>query len=107
MRRLMTGYAVNFNIRHRRVGHLFQNRYKSVICQEEPYLLELVRYVHLNPIRARIVPDLDRLVRYPWSGYRVLMGKAAFQGQDVDEAQAMLDEFTLLMEEVLPKYVPG
>ena len=49
MRRLLTGYAVSFNRRHRRHGHLFQNRYKSILCQEEVYLKELVRYIHLNP----------------------------------------------------------
>ena len=43
MRRLLTGYAVSFNLRHRRSGHLFQNRYKSILCQEDAYLLELVR----------------------------------------------------------------
>jgi DNA-binding MarR family transcriptional regulator len=42
MRRLLTGHAVYFNLRHRRYGHLFQNRYKSILCQEEPYLRELV-----------------------------------------------------------------
>ena len=46
MRRLMTGYAVTFNRRHRRAGHLFQNRYKSVVCEEDSYLLELIRYIH-------------------------------------------------------------
>ena len=55
MRRLMTGYAVTFNKRHKRSGHLFQNRYKSIVCEEEPYLLELIRYIHLNPIRAGLV----------------------------------------------------
>ena len=52
MRRLMTGYAVTFNKRHKRIGHLFQNRYKSIACEEDPYLLELIRYIHLNPLRA-------------------------------------------------------
>jgi hypothetical protein len=52
MRRPLTGYAVTFNLRHRRTGHLFQNRYKSIVCEEEPYLLELVRYIHLNSLRA-------------------------------------------------------
>ena len=85
MRKLMTGYAVNFNMRHKRVGHVFQNRYKSVICQEEPYLLELVRYIHLNPVRARLVPDVAGLLKYPWSGYRVLMGKVSYPWQDVEE----------------------
>ena len=46
MRRLLTGHAVNFNHRHRRSGRLFQNRYKSILCQQETYLFELVRYIH-------------------------------------------------------------
>ena len=75
MRRLMTGYAVTFNIRHRRSGHLFQNRYKSVVCEEDTYLLELTRYIHLNPLRAKLVEDLKSLDKYPWSGHSVLIGK--------------------------------
>ena len=74
MRRLMTGYAVTFNIRHRRSGHLFQNRYKSVVCEEDPYLLELIRYIHLNPLRAKLVEDLNALDKYPWTGHSVLLG---------------------------------
>lgn len=58
MRRVLTGYVVNFNKRHRRYGHLFQNRYKSIVCQEDAYLKELVRYIHLNPLRAGLVKDL-------------------------------------------------
>ena len=50
MRRLLTGYAIGFNLRHSRRGPLFQNRYKSIVCQEDAYLQELVRYIHLNPI---------------------------------------------------------
>ena len=61
MRRLLTGYVVSFNRRHKRSGQLFQNRYKSIVCQEEVYLKELVRYIHLNPIRARIVISLSAL----------------------------------------------
>lgn len=55
MRRLLTGYAQDFNRRYRRHGQLFQNRYKSILCEEDPYLLELVRYIHLNPLRAKAV----------------------------------------------------
>ena len=55
MRKLLTGYVVNFNLRHKRHGHLFQNRYKSIICEDDPYLLELTRYIHLNPVRAGMV----------------------------------------------------
>jgi putative transposase len=75
MRRLMTGYAVTFNIRHRRSGHLFQNRYKSVVCQEDTYLLELTRYIHLNPLRARLVEDLKSLDKYQWAGHSAILGR--------------------------------
>jgi len=75
MRRLMTGYAVTFNIRHRRSGHLFQNRYKSVVCQEDTYLLELTRYIHLNPLRARLVEDLKSLDKYKWAGHSAILGR--------------------------------
>ena len=53
MRCLNTGYAVEFNRRHLRSGYLFQNRFKSILVEEEPYLLELVRYIHLNPFGPR------------------------------------------------------
>jgi REP element-mobilizing transposase RayT len=68
MRRLLTGYAVSHNLRHQRSGHLFQNRFKSILCQEDAYLLELVRYIHLNPLRAEIVADMDQLDTYPFCG---------------------------------------
>ncbi|MBK7574413.1 MAG: hypothetical protein IPI26_03940 [Elusimicrobia bacterium] len=76
MRRLMSGYAVAFNARHKRSGYLFQNRYKSIVCQEDPYFTELVRYIHLNPVRAGMVktPDLDQ---YPYCGHSALMGKGS------------------------------
>ena len=85
MRRLLTGYAVNFNHRHKRSGHLFQNRYKSIVCDEESYFLELVRYIHLNPLRARQVENLDALDSYPWSGHAVLIGNGELKGQSSDE----------------------
>jgi putative transposase len=85
MRRLLTGYAVRFNLRHNRKGHLFQNRYKSIVCEEDPYLMELVRYIHLNPFRAGIVSDLDALDRYPWTGHSILMGAGTLKGQNTVE----------------------
>ena len=84
MRRLLTGYAVTFNRRHRRHGQLFQNRYKSILCQEDLYLLELVRYIHLNPLRAGIVKELKQLDKYPYCGHSVLMGKNKREWQDDD-----------------------
>ena len=75
---------VSFNRRHKRTGQLFQNRYKSIICQEEPYFLELVRYIHLNPVRAKIASTLSDLDRYPYSGHSALMGKKERPWQDTD-----------------------
>jgi REP element-mobilizing transposase RayT len=82
MRRVLTGYSVTFNRRHHRVGHLFQNRYKSVLVEEDPYLLELVRYIHLNPIRSGDVPDLNELDNYCWTGHAALLGKGQNTWQD-------------------------
>ena len=84
MRRLLTGYVISFNHRHVRRGQLFQNRYKSIICQEDAYLIELVRYIHLNPIRAGIVKTLDELKRYKYCGHSSLMGKTKRKWQDTD-----------------------
>ena len=84
MRRLMTGYAVTFNKRHKRSGHLFQNRYKSIVCQEDAYLLELVRYIHLNPLSAGLVKDMRELNRNPWSGHSALIGNLKREWQDTD-----------------------
>lgn len=82
MRKLLTGYVVNFNKRHKRHGHLFQNRYKSIVCQEDAYLKELVRYIHLNLIRAGLVKDIKALNRSPWSGHSALMGYIKRDWQD-------------------------
>lgn len=90
MRSLLTGYAVGFNRKYRRAGHLFQNRYKSIVCEEEPYLLELVRYIHLNPLRAGLIANLEDLDRYPWSGHAVLMGHRSLEGQ---ETRSILERF--------------
>lgn len=84
MRRLLTGYAVRFNLRNDRHGHLFQNRYHSVVCQEDGYLQKLVLYIHLNQVRAGQVKDLDELDRYPWCGHAVLMGMIKHPWQDRD-----------------------
>lgn len=75
MRRLLTGYATKFNRRHGRHGHLFQNRYKSILCQEETYLLELVRYIHLNPLRAGIVSSLEELRDYQYCGHNRILAR--------------------------------
>ena len=84
MRRFLTGYAIRYNQRHHRHNHLFQNRYKSIVCEEDTYFQELVRYIHLNPLRAGLTESLSQLDRYPWSGHSAIMGRVERTWQDVD-----------------------
>lgn len=85
MSRLSTSYAVFFNRRHARAGVLFQNRFKSIVCDEENYFKELVAYIHLNPLRAGLVKDMGELAGFPWSGHRALLGKKSVPWQAVSE----------------------
>lgn len=74
MKRLLSGHAIYFNRKYRRHGQLFQNRYKSIICQEDVHFKKLLRYIHLNPLHAKIVSDIKELNKYPYSGHSVLTG---------------------------------
>ena len=85
MRRLLTGYAIYHNRRHDRQGHLFQNRYKSILCQENTYLLELVRYIHLNPLRGKLVKDINQLDKYPYCGHSTILGNTNNSWQEIDK----------------------
>ena len=101
MRKLLTWYAQYFNRKHRRTGHLFENRYKSILCDQDNYLLALIRYIHLNPIRANIVTTVEQLDSYPWSGHRTLIGKAKHPWMDVDYA---LSEFGATRRRAINEY---
>ena len=84
MRKQLSWYAQYYNRRHRRRGHLFENRYKSILCDEDNYLLALIRYIHLNPVRAGIVKTMEELDRYRWSGHSAVMGKRECSWLDVN-----------------------
>ena len=101
MRSLMAGYAGYFNRRHKRHGHLIQNRFKSVLCEEETYLLELVRYLHLNPLRAGIVKDIRALDRYRITGHSGLIGKIERPWQ---ETKGVLELFSNTKKRAREKY---
>lgn len=92
MSRLLTGHAVWFNKKYRRNGQLFQNRYKSILCQEDPYLKELVRYIHLNPFRAGLVENMNTLDKHPWCGHSVLMDKTKQAWQNVDYVYGLFSD---------------
>ena len=77
MRQLNGVYTQRFNRRHQRVGHLFQGRYKAILVERDSYLLELCRYVVLNPVRAKMTKHIER---YPWSSYPATLGMTASPG---------------------------
>ena len=90
MQPLLGGYAGSYNRRHNRVGYVFQNRYKSILCDEEQYFLELIRYIHLNPVKAGLIKSVNQLNTYPWTGHACLVGKNINTWQSVSE---VLDRF--------------
>lgn len=85
MRKVLSGYAIYFNRRYKRHGYLFQNRYKSILCQEDVYYSELIRYIHLNPVRAGMVQTLMQLNKYPWTGHSVIVGNSTRPWQQVND----------------------
>jgi hypothetical protein len=71
---------------------LFQNRYKSIVCEEDVYLLELILYIHLNPLRAGLVKDLQALQYFPWCGHGVLLGDSRMKAQNSSEVLALFSD---------------
>ena len=74
MRQLNGVYTQTFNRTHNRVGHVFQGRYKAILVEKDSYLLELSRYVVLNPVRAGLVKNVDQ---WPWSSYSAMIEKSS------------------------------
>lgn len=88
MQCLLTGFSKYFNDRHKRVGHLFQNRYKSPIVDKAKYFLDVVKYIHLNPLRAGIVRSVAELGEYPWTGHGKILHGGPPEWQDTSLLQA-------------------
>ncbi|MCK5493307.1 MAG: transposase, partial [Candidatus Omnitrophica bacterium] len=89
MSRILTGYAVYYNKVHKRSGYLFRNRYKSIVCDKDEYMLSLIRYIHLNPVKAKVIV-LEELCEYLWTGYNeIIEGK----GNGVIDRKEVLSYF--------------
>jgi putative transposase len=87
MQGLQQSYTQYFNRKHRKIGHLFQGRYKAILCDKDEYLLSLVRYIHLNPIRANMVQKVDD---YLYSGHRNYLEGRTSEVLDPDRVLAMI-----------------
>lgn len=101
MLRLLAPYAAAFNKRHKRSGYLFQNRYKSIICQEDIYLLELIRYININPLRSKVVSSLFELESFAFSAHSYILGK---READWFEPDAVLRYFGPTRRKALNQY---
>ena len=112
MRKQLTWYAQYYNRRHKRTGHVFENRYKSILCEEDHYLLALVRYIHLNPVRIKVIQTIAQLDDYPErppgsnrEGQASLGGQGGGRRRKVSRVRATiakrgLDEAGLSMAEI-------
>ena len=92
------GYATYFNAKWKRVGHLFASRYKAILVDQESYLLELSRYIHLNPVRANIV---DKPEKFKWSSYQEFLGQ---RKTDWLKSEWLLKIFGINMDTARQKY---
>jgi putative transposase len=100
MRQLNGVYTQRFNRRHQRVGHVFQGRYKAILIEKDSYLVELARYVVLNPLRAKMV---RRLEQWQWSSYPATCGQAATP--DWLQVDFVLAQFSSARVRAIAKYV--
>jgi hypothetical protein len=82
MQRLLTAYTKYYNKKYKKIGHLFHGRYKAIICEKDNYLLELMRYIHLNPYRAGLVKKPSE---WKWSGHKEYLGENSIGIADTDE----------------------
>ena len=99
MQRLGSGYTQYFNRRHRQVGHLFQGRYKAILCDKDSYLMELTRYLHLNPVRSKMVKDPGE---YAWSSYGGYLGES--KGAEWLDSAEVLGQFSDKVKEARRLY---
>jgi REP element-mobilizing transposase RayT len=89
MHRLQFRYTRNFNLKYRTWGHLFQGRYKAILCDRDTYFLELSAYIHLNPVRAGLVKTP---AEYPWSSYPSYLGREKSPIADIDQVLSQFSD---------------
>jgi putative transposase len=105
MRPLNGGYARWFNKKYNRKGYLFQDRFKSVLCQEQDYAKQLIRYIHLNPLRAGEVQSLSSLKEWRWCGHAFLLGIKKTKGENFQDRMEALGRFGRTEKDAIEHYL--
>ena len=101
MQGLQQSYTLYFNRKYKLIGHLFQGRYKDILCDRDSYLLELVRYIHLNPVRSKMVTDP---ADYAWSSHRDYLNSATPKGAARVQSEWILNQFAPTLARARRKY---
>lgn len=86
MKSLQTAYGVFFNKKYKRVGPVFSGRYKSIICQDDEYMLQISKYIHLNPVKAKLCKNPSN---YPYSSYQEYIKANDSASVDIIDRRAM------------------
>jgi REP element-mobilizing transposase RayT len=102
MQQLLTRYSKHFNMRQNRKGHLFQSRYKAILCRDDAYFLELLRYVHLNPVRKKLVATASA---WHWSGHGELNGEKEAALVDVGFPLSLFDADKMRAREKYSEFI--
>lgn len=105
MRPLNGGYARWFNHKYHRHGYLFQDRFKSVLCQDQEYARQLIRYIHLNPVRSGEVDSIKMLRNWPWCGHGYLLNIPGAIGSSFQDRNEALRRFGSMLERAVPLYM--
>jgi REP element-mobilizing transposase RayT len=105
MRPLNSAYARWYNKKYERKGYLFQDRFKSVLCQDMDYAKQLIRYIHLNPVRAQKVPSLAALKGWPWCGHAFLIGDKGALGKGFQDRTEALRRFSTSENKAIRSYL--
>jgi len=95
-------YTQYFNKRYGKVGHLFQGRYKAILCEKDSYLLELVRYIHLNPVRAKVVTDPEK---YLWTSHQIYLNRTKSELVDQDLVLAQFSQRKAMAQQAYKRFV--
>ncbi len=101
MKRVNTSYAFYFNQKYHRVGHLFQDRFKSEPIEDDRYLMAVARYIHNNPVKAGMV---DTLEKYKWSSYRCYLAPDKPESRNVD-TEFILSSISVNQQEAIHKFI--
>jgi len=105
MRPLNGGYALWFNRKYGRREYLFQDRFKSALCQDQDYAKQLIRYIHLNPIRAMVVKSLKQLNKWNWCGHAFLLGVKNASGAEFQDRLEALRRFSTKESDAIQQYL--